>query len=72
MMALVHEVNDAADAIADARAMVWAVFHMAQGMRQDEFSDALTACCNQALVRLNAGEKILEAMAEQERKREGL
>jgi hypothetical protein len=59
----IHKVNDAADAICDARAMVWALFHIAQGMRQDEVADAITACCNQAIVRLNQGSELLDVAA---------
>ena len=68
---LVHKINDAADAIADATAMVWAVFYIVQGMSQDNEADALTACCNQALQRLAGGAEILEGFAAHERKREG-
>ena len=69
---LVHKVNNASDAVADAEAMVWAIFHIVQGMRQDELSNALTACCNQALRRLQAGGTILEGIAQQERLKEDM
>ena len=69
---LIHKVNDAADAIADAEAMVWAVFHIAQGMKQDDLSNTIAGCCNQALVRLGAGAAILEAVATAERVKEGM
>jgi hypothetical protein len=64
---LVHKINDATDAVADAKAMVWAMFYMAEGMRQADLSNALTGCCNQALLRLNAGSKILEEVSAAER-----
>lgn len=69
---LVHKVNDAADAIADAEAMIWAVFHITQGMQQDKLSDAIASCCNQAIFRLAAGGEILSAVADQERAKEGM
>jgi len=68
---LVHKINDASDAVADTKAMVWAVFYMAQGMRQDEATNAIAACCNQALSRLSAGDSILDAVADEERAKEG-
>lgn len=68
---LVHKLNDATDAVADASAMVWAVFYIVQGLPQDTGTDALTACCSQALKRLAGGADILERIAAQERKREG-
>lgn len=59
--------NDAADANCNARAMVWAVFHMAEGMRRDGLSDAISACCTQALERLNESANLLEQAASAER-----
>jgi hypothetical protein len=69
---LVHKVNDANDEVANARAMVWAVFHIAQGMRQDELQDAITACCNQALAKLKTAGEMLDKLAEEERIKEGM
>ena len=67
---LVHHINDASDAFADAAAMVWAVFHIVQGMPRDELQDALTACCNQALAGMNTGAALLEGIAAGERAKE--
>ena len=69
MQKLIHNVNDAADAVADATAMTWAVFYIVQGMSKGAEAEALTACCNQALNRLAASSEMLTDIAEQERTR---
>lgn len=68
---LVHNINETSDAIADASAMVWAVFYIVQSMRQDNEAEALTACCNQALQKLADGAETLEGIVAHEREREG-
>lgn len=67
---LIHKINDAADALSEAKAMVWAAFFLAEG-QNTERSNSICSCSNEALIKLNAAIEILDGIARGESKKAG-
>ena len=56
--------NDAADAVADAKAFAQAVNFIALSSRSDE-CNAIMACCSELIIRLNVAGEVLDIAAEE-------
>jgi hypothetical protein len=69
---LVHRINEISDIVGNALAFVQAVNFASMGHPDSDLANALDACCREAIRSLHAAQSQLEAIAAEERAKEGL